>query len=67
MASSKGPGTFETTLTRPDLFGGYYTEQLRLLRKSHGVELEVGLSDATRFPFTSRLLSTTTSKATLSA
>ncbi|MBW7832945.1 MAG: AMP nucleosidase, partial [Simplicispira suum] len=40
----EGPGTFETTLTRPDLFGGYYTEQLRLLRKSHGVELEVGLS-----------------------
>ncbi|RID97455.1 AMP nucleosidase [Simplicispira hankyongi] len=41
----EGPGTFETTLTRPDLFGGYYTEQLRLLRKSHGVELEVGLSE----------------------
>ncbi|MGP1628532.1 MAG: AMP nucleosidase, partial [Giesbergeria sp.] len=40
----EGPGHFETTLTRPDLFGHYYTEQFRLLRKSHGVELEVGLS-----------------------
>ncbi len=26
-----GPGTFETTLTRPDLFAGYYLEQFRLL------------------------------------
>ncbi len=40
----EGPGCYETTLTRPDLFAGYYTEQFRLLRASHGVELEVGLS-----------------------
>jgi AMP nucleosidase len=39
-----GPGTFETTLTRPDLFAGYYTEQFRLLLKNHGVALEVGTS-----------------------
>ena len=26
-----GPGTYETTLTRPDLFASYYTEQFRLL------------------------------------
>ena len=39
-----GPGTYETTLTRPDLFGRYYSEQLRLLVKNHGVSLEVGLS-----------------------
>ena len=26
-----GPGTFETTLTRPDLFANYYLEQFRLL------------------------------------
>jgi AMP nucleosidase len=26
-----GPGTYETTLTRPDLFGDYYLEQFRLL------------------------------------
>ncbi|MBX3632986.1 MAG: AMP nucleosidase [Simplicispira sp.] len=41
----EGPGHFETTLTRPDLFGNYYAEQFRLLRKSHGVALEVGLSE----------------------
>ena len=41
----EGPGLFETTLTRPDLFGNYYAEQFRLLRKSHGVALEVGLSE----------------------
>ena len=39
-----GPGVFETTLTRPDLFGHYYREQLRLLAKNHHVEIEVGVS-----------------------
>jgi len=39
-----GPGTFETTLTRPDLFGPYYLEQFRLLLKNHHVTLEVGTS-----------------------
>ena len=39
-----GPGTYETTLTRPDLFAGYYREQFRLLLKNHGVPLEVGTS-----------------------
>ena len=39
-----GPGTFETTLTRPDLFTGYYLEQFELLLRNHGVPLEVGLS-----------------------
>ena len=37
-----GPGTYETTLTRPDLFGDYYLEQFRLLLRNHGVALEVG-------------------------
>ncbi|MBH2044391.1 MAG: AMP nucleosidase, partial [Comamonadaceae bacterium] len=40
----EGPGRYETTLTRPDLFADYYLEQFRLLRKNHGVELEVGTS-----------------------
>ena len=40
----EGPGQYETTLTRPDLFGRYYAEQFRLLRQSHSVELEVGVS-----------------------
>src|ERR1700710_2848041 len=39
-----GPGTYETTLTRPDLFARYYTEQFRLLLKNHAVLLEVGVS-----------------------
>jgi len=39
-----GPGTYETTLTRPDLFDNYYLEQFRLLLENHGVSLEVGTS-----------------------
>jgi AMP nucleosidase len=39
-----GPGTFETTLTRPELFASYYHEQFRLLRQHHDVKLEVGVS-----------------------
>ena len=38
-----GPGTYETTLTRPDLFADYYLEQFRLLIKNHQVALEVGV------------------------
>jgi hypothetical protein len=40
------PGTYETTLTRPDLFASYYAEQFRLLLKNHGVSLEVGTSSS---------------------
>ncbi|MEO8058750.1 MAG: AMP nucleosidase [Burkholderiales bacterium] len=39
-----GPGTYETTLTRPDLFDHYYLEQFRLLLKNHHVSLEIGTS-----------------------
>ncbi|MGI4849153.1 MAG: AMP nucleosidase [Janthinobacterium lividum] len=43
-----GPGTYETTLTRPDLFASYYLEQFRLLLTNHGykndVLIEVGTS-----------------------
>jgi AMP nucleosidase len=43
-----GPGTYATTLTRPDLFSNYYLEQFRLLLKNHGcdhqVQIEVGTS-----------------------
>jgi AMP nucleosidase len=39
-----GPGTYETTLTRPDLFGHYYEEQFKLLLRNHQVSLEVGTS-----------------------
>ena len=39
-----GPGTFDTTLTRPDLYANYYLEQFRLLLENHSVELEIGTS-----------------------
>jgi len=39
-----GPGRFETTLSRPDLYASYYLEQFTLLLKNHNVELEVGTS-----------------------
>ncbi len=39
-----GPGRYETTLTRPDLYSDYYLEQFRLLLQNHQVELEVGTS-----------------------
>ena len=40
-----GPGQYETTLTRPDLYGAYYLEQFSLLLKNHGGDLEVGTSN----------------------
>ncbi|TCO83692.1 AMP nucleosidase [Plasticicumulans lactativorans] len=39
-----GPGTYETTLTRPQLFADYYRQQFHLLLRNHGVALEVGVS-----------------------
>jgi AMP nucleosidase len=38
-------GRFETTLTRPDLYGNYYLQQFALLLQNHGVPLEVGTSN----------------------
>ncbi len=40
-----GPGRFEATFTRPDLFAAYLHEQFRLLLQNHGGELEVGISN----------------------
>jgi AMP nucleosidase len=39
------PGTYETTVTRPDLFRAYFTEQIGLLIQNHGVPVEIGESD----------------------
>jgi len=39
-----GPGRFETTLTRPDLYADYLLKQFELLLANHGGELEVGTS-----------------------
>ncbi len=40
-----GPGVHETTVTRPDLYRKYLTEQIELLLENHGVPVEVGESD----------------------
>ncbi len=39
-----GPGVYETTITRPDLFRGYLIEQLGLILRHHRVPVEVGPS-----------------------
>jgi AMP nucleosidase len=39
-----GPGVYETTVTRPDLFRAYLTEQINLLIENHGVPVEIGES-----------------------
>ncbi len=38
-------GEFSTTLTRPDLFRHYLLRQLKELRRNHGCDFQVGLSD----------------------
>ncbi len=40
-----GPGVYDTTVTRPDLFRAYLTEQIGLLIENHGVPVEVGESE----------------------
>ncbi|HSE79269.1 MAG TPA: AMP nucleosidase [Alphaproteobacteria bacterium] len=39
------PGTYGTTVTRPDIFADYYRTQIGLLLKHHGVPVAVGVSD----------------------
>ncbi len=39
------PGTYATTITRPDLFGNYLIQQIELLVRNHGIAVEVGSSD----------------------
>ncbi len=39
------PGVYETTLTRPDIYGAYYEEQITHLINNHGCDIEVGVSD----------------------
>ncbi len=38
------PGTYSTTVTRPDLFRSYLTQQIALLVQNHGVPVSIGLS-----------------------
>src|ERR1700748_2010876 len=37
-----GPGVYETTVTRPDLFRAYLIDQIRRLIENHGVPVEIG-------------------------
>ncbi len=39
------PGTYSTTLTRPDIFDRYYHKQIELLIHNHDVPVEIGVSD----------------------
>jgi AMP nucleosidase len=38
------PGRYSTTITRPDIFKTYLTQQLQLIQANHAVEIEVGYS-----------------------
>ncbi len=39
------PGTYATTVTRPELFQGYLTQQISLLLQNHGMPIRIGASD----------------------
>ncbi|MAT88998.1 MAG: AMP nucleosidase, partial [Aestuariivita sp.] len=39
------PGTYEITITRPDLFANYLIQQIGLLLKNYNIEITVGNSD----------------------
>jgi AMP nucleosidase len=39
------PGTYATTVTRPDLFRHYLIQQIQLLVENHGVTVQIGPSD----------------------
>lgn len=39
------PGTYATTVTRPELFRAYLTQQITLLIRNHGQPVTIGVSD----------------------
>ncbi len=39
------PGTYASSITRPDLFRNYLVQQIQLLIKNHGQPVEIGFSD----------------------
>lgn len=45
FGSVTAPGTYMTTLTRPDIYDFYYKKQFQLLLKNHNMPLEIGISD----------------------
>ncbi|MEJ7926605.1 AMP nucleosidase [Sphingobium sp. AN641] len=45
FARLSSPGDYVTTVTRPDMFGDYLAEQIDLLVRDYGVDVETGISD----------------------
>ena len=39
------PGSYATTITRPDIFARYYQEQIDLIIENHDIDIEVGVSE----------------------
>jgi AMP nucleosidase len=39
------PGVYETTVTRPDIFGHYLQRQLSLIKENHNIPFTIGVSD----------------------
>ena len=39
------PGLYETTVTRPDIFGDYYAHQIEHLIRNHNCPVDIGLSN----------------------
>lgn len=39
------PGAYSTTVTRPDIFGNYYRNQIEQLMENHEVPVEIGVSN----------------------
>lgn len=39
------PGTYSTTLTRPDIYEAYYLEQFRQIIRNHDITIEIGVSE----------------------
>ncbi len=56
------PGTFATTVTRPDLFRNYLIQQIELLVQNHGVTVQIGPSN-TPIPVHFAVASSTTGVA----
>lgn len=59
-----GPGTYTTTITRPDMFDRYLADQIELLLRNHGVPVTVAESE-TPIPLHFSFLEETYVEATL--
>ena len=44
LVMSRGRASYSTTITRPDLFRNYLTQQIAQIIQNHGVKVEIGPS-----------------------